>query len=260
MTLDYVGPEKSGKNHGYVFRRERVTEVGSEGMRVTGGNLDAAGRRVVFLTETRDVLVFRRGDPGVQEVREVEGGEVEEEEDTSFWSFAPDVLNNFDGGIFTGGPGGVKGKSERRSGSGWELVRVFGRDVLREVVGEDIVAFNLIKTSDLDPSVRPKSYNDSSAVEKDNHYMVFLLYEQTTTKQFKFIVLDLSRTYEGTWLFTFVMNKWEMVVGVLAVVGVFCLNEVRMMRPNARPVPPQLYPVIVSSVFFVVIFAALLRD
>lgn len=41
----------------------------------------------------------------------------------------------------------------------------------------------------------------------------------------------------------------------------FLLNvEYRMSRPNARPIPPQIYPLIVSGVFFLVIFVALLRE
>ena len=56
MSLDYVGVETSGKKHGYLFRKERVTEVGSEMMRVTGANLDANGRWVVFLTEVCAVV------------------------------------------------------------------------------------------------------------------------------------------------------------------------------------------------------------
>ncbi|KAJ3025342.1 hypothetical protein HDV00_012758, partial [Rhizophlyctis rosea] len=52
------------------------------------------------------------------------------------------------------------------------------------------------------------------------------LYESTPTQRYKLVVMDLSRTYEGTWLWSFVMNKVEVVVGVLGVVGVFCLNEV----------------------------------
>lgn len=37
---------------------------------------------------------------------------------------------------------------------------------------QDIVAFNLIKTEDQAPSIRPNSYNTSSSAEQKHHYMM----------------------------------------------------------------------------------------
>lgn len=56
---------------------------------------------------------------------------------TLFWNFAPDVMAHFDAGVLGvgisvgGGDGAGRGEAKE-----WELVRVWGRDFEREVVGE----------------------------------------------------------------------------------------------------------------------------
>lgn len=60
MTLDYVGEKAVGKPHGFVFKRERVTEVGSEMMRVTGANMDEEGGVVAFVTEVCCYVFYGR--------------------------------------------------------------------------------------------------------------------------------------------------------------------------------------------------------
>ena len=82
-------------------------------------------------------MVFRRGyASGVGR----EGGKEQEHPkegvglDTSFWSFAPDVLTNLDAGVLA--TGSANNHGAKVQDGGWELIRVFGRDVLRDVAGE----------------------------------------------------------------------------------------------------------------------------
>ncbi|KAI9013129.1 hypothetical protein BC832DRAFT_281211 [Gaertneriomyces semiglobifer] len=271
FVLDYNENESGA---GYVLDdRYEVDGLSASQLRMKGAQMSSDGTVVVFVNEMDDIMTFKRPGPhGTTHSFSTRGSDTQsspssqlsdnlspdatqsdESRQPSIWedietlfSIPHELAFFFEAGI----PSKQRKSSQRHSQPEWHMGKWGLQSVWPNKMsgGDVVVGFTLLEDSEAqeqqEPSKKVARRTSSSAAPVS---VLILSTSLTTPATHTLLHLQPSLQYSSTSYFhLFWMNKWPMIVGMLAVIAVFVGNEMR----TSQYVPRPLVSLYVSGLMF----------